>query len=164
MFTPLFTPRGEHSLLFRRMEGRTENFTPREQNSPLGDNFAPGGQSLPLGAELRMGHCCPTRFVPRYIYNVYDWSYLCFGHFCAECFFGKIVSYQWRERILHMYLGCDVLSFLSSKPLCAYVNKKVLSYLNLLSEFLGLPTLAINSVWLLRILVENFGSDYLPIL
>jgi hypothetical protein len=29
MFTPSFTPRGEHYLLFRRMEGRTENFTPR---------------------------------------------------------------------------------------------------------------------------------------
>jgi hypothetical protein len=29
MFTPSFTPRGEHSLLFRRMEGQTENFTPR---------------------------------------------------------------------------------------------------------------------------------------
>jgi hypothetical protein len=28
-FTPSFTPRGEHSLLFKRMEGRTENFTPR---------------------------------------------------------------------------------------------------------------------------------------
>jgi hypothetical protein len=28
-FTPSFIPRGEHSLLFRRMEGRTENFTPR---------------------------------------------------------------------------------------------------------------------------------------
>jgi hypothetical protein len=27
-FTPSFTHRGEHSLLFRRMEGRTENFTP----------------------------------------------------------------------------------------------------------------------------------------
>jgi hypothetical protein len=37
------------------MEGRTENFTPRGQNSPLGDNFAPGGQSLPLGLKLRMG-------------------------------------------------------------------------------------------------------------
>jgi hypothetical protein len=41
MFTPSFTPRGEHSLLFRRMEGRTENFTPRGHNSPLGDKFAP---------------------------------------------------------------------------------------------------------------------------
>jgi hypothetical protein len=30
MFTPLLTRRGEHTLLFRRMEGRTENFTPRE--------------------------------------------------------------------------------------------------------------------------------------
>jgi hypothetical protein len=28
-FTPSFTPRGVHSLLFRRMEGWTENFTPR---------------------------------------------------------------------------------------------------------------------------------------
>jgi hypothetical protein len=27
MLTFLFTPRGEHSLLFRRMEGQTENFT-----------------------------------------------------------------------------------------------------------------------------------------
>jgi hypothetical protein len=58
---PFVHPRGEHSLLFRRMEGRTENFTlgdnftPRGQNSPLEDNFTPGGQSLPLGAKLRMG-------------------------------------------------------------------------------------------------------------
>jgi hypothetical protein len=29
MFTPLFTLWGLHSLLFRRMEGQTENFTPR---------------------------------------------------------------------------------------------------------------------------------------
>jgi hypothetical protein len=28
-FTLSFTPRGEHSLLFRRMEGQTENFTHR---------------------------------------------------------------------------------------------------------------------------------------
>jgi hypothetical protein len=48
MFTPSFTPRGEHSLLFRRMEDRSENFipgddfTPRRQNSSLGDNFASG--------------------------------------------------------------------------------------------------------------------------
>jgi hypothetical protein len=35
--------RGEHSLLFRRMKGQTENFTPRRQSSPLGDNFAPRG-------------------------------------------------------------------------------------------------------------------------
>jgi hypothetical protein len=27
-FTPSFTPRGEHPVLFRRMEGQTENFTP----------------------------------------------------------------------------------------------------------------------------------------
>jgi hypothetical protein len=29
MFTPSFTPRGEQSLLFRRMEGQTDNFTPK---------------------------------------------------------------------------------------------------------------------------------------
>jgi hypothetical protein len=62
MFTPSFTPRGEHSLLFRRMEGRSENFTPQGITFPLGgqksllwDNFAPGGQSLPLGTKLRLG-------------------------------------------------------------------------------------------------------------
>jgi hypothetical protein len=60
-FTPSFTLMGEHSLLFRRMEGRTENFTPKGitspqgTNSPLGDNFAPGGQSLHPGVKLRMG-------------------------------------------------------------------------------------------------------------
>jgi hypothetical protein len=61
MLTPSLTPRGEHSLLFRRLEGQTENFTPgdnftpRGQSSPLGDNLPPGGQSLPIGAKLRMG-------------------------------------------------------------------------------------------------------------
>jgi hypothetical protein len=29
IFTPSFTPRDEHSLLFRRMDGWRENFTPR---------------------------------------------------------------------------------------------------------------------------------------
>jgi hypothetical protein len=29
MFTPSFTPRGERSLLFRRMEGQAENFNLR---------------------------------------------------------------------------------------------------------------------------------------
>jgi hypothetical protein len=48
MFTPSFTPRGVHSLQFRRMEGRTENFTP-------GDKFSTGGQSLPIGVKLRLG-------------------------------------------------------------------------------------------------------------
>jgi hypothetical protein len=37
------------------MEGRTENFTPRGQNSPLGNNFAPGcGSLLPRG-EVKNG-------------------------------------------------------------------------------------------------------------
>jgi hypothetical protein len=49
MFTPLFTHRGEHSLLLRRMERQKENFTPRGQRLLLGDNFTPGCQSLPQG-------------------------------------------------------------------------------------------------------------------
>jgi hypothetical protein len=55
MFSPSFTPRCEHSLLFRRMEGQAENFTPRRnfihrgQNSPLRDNFTHGGQFAPRG-------------------------------------------------------------------------------------------------------------------
>jgi hypothetical protein len=44
MFTPSFTPRGEHSLLFWRMEGRIENFTPGGQLSPYGSKFAPRGE------------------------------------------------------------------------------------------------------------------------
>jgi hypothetical protein len=35
----MFTLRGEHFVLFRRVEGRTDNFTP----------------TLPLGAKLRLG-------------------------------------------------------------------------------------------------------------
>jgi hypothetical protein len=39
----MFTPRVEHSLLFRRREGQTENFTPRD-NFTLGSKFAPRGE------------------------------------------------------------------------------------------------------------------------
>jgi hypothetical protein len=45
MFTPSFTPWGEHSLMFRRMEGRTENFTP-------GDKFYPCGPEVKLRIAL----------------------------------------------------------------------------------------------------------------
>jgi hypothetical protein len=51
IFTPSFTPSGEHSLLFKRMEGQTVNFTPR-------DNFTPGvkihswGTTSPLGVKF----------------------------------------------------------------------------------------------------------------
>jgi hypothetical protein len=44
----MFTPRDEHSLLFRRIEGRTENFTP-------GDNFTPRGQIRPWGSKFALG-------------------------------------------------------------------------------------------------------------
>jgi hypothetical protein len=72
IFTLSFTPGVEHSLLFRRMEGQTENFTPGDnftpkgQNSPLGDTFSPLGTTSPLGlkiapgAKLRMGLCSMT--------------------------------------------------------------------------------------------------------
>jgi hypothetical protein len=54
MFTPSFTPRCEHSLLFRRMEGRTE-FPPEGTKFTPGGQLRPWGQSFPLGAKLRMG-------------------------------------------------------------------------------------------------------------
>jgi hypothetical protein len=45
MFTPLFTPRGEHYLLLRRMEGQTENFAPRDDKIlPWWSKFAPRGE------------------------------------------------------------------------------------------------------------------------
>jgi hypothetical protein len=61
MFTPLFTPKGQHSLLFIRMEGRTKEFHLQGITSPLRDKVhswgqsRPGVESLPLGAKLRMG-------------------------------------------------------------------------------------------------------------
>jgi hypothetical protein len=76
MFTPSFTPRGEHSLLFRRMEGRTGNFTPgdnlptRGQNSPLGSKFVPRVKvkNRPLMSLWKnRTKCSPTRFCPIYI-------------------------------------------------------------------------------------------------
>jgi hypothetical protein len=49
-FTPSFTPRGEHSLLFRRMEGQTgDNFTPRGQSHPGGTTSPLGVKVCPLG-------------------------------------------------------------------------------------------------------------------
>jgi hypothetical protein len=45
MFTPLFTPKGEHSILFIRMEGQTENYTPPQGiTSPRGTKFTPRGK------------------------------------------------------------------------------------------------------------------------
>jgi hypothetical protein len=61
MFTPSFTPRGKHSLQFRRMEGQTENFIPgdnctsRGQSSLLGDNYAPGGVNFDPRVEVKNG-------------------------------------------------------------------------------------------------------------
>jgi hypothetical protein len=68
MFIPSITPRGEHCLLFRRMEGQTENFTPRGQFTP-GGQLRPRGQSLPLGAKLRMGLRIFSSLAPK-------WSWL----------------------------------------------------------------------------------------
>jgi hypothetical protein len=55
MFTPSFTPRGEHSLLFRRMEGQTESHPQRTKFTP-GGQIRPWGQSLAPGVKLRMGN------------------------------------------------------------------------------------------------------------
>jgi hypothetical protein len=50
MFTPLFPP-GVNTLLFRRMEGLTENFTPGDNFTTMyvGDKIHPWGTTLPLG-------------------------------------------------------------------------------------------------------------------
>jgi hypothetical protein len=56
MFTPSFTPTGEHSLLFRQKNGgANREFHPKGITSTPGDKIHPWGQSLPLGARLRMG-------------------------------------------------------------------------------------------------------------
>jgi hypothetical protein len=55
MLTASFPRRGEQSLLFRRMEGPTENFNPGDNFTPRGQIHPWGGQSLILGAKLRMG-------------------------------------------------------------------------------------------------------------
>jgi hypothetical protein len=45
----MITPRGEQSLMFRRMKGRTEGLHPQGITSPLGADFIPGGQISPKG-------------------------------------------------------------------------------------------------------------------
>jgi hypothetical protein len=72
MSTPSFTSRGEHSLVFRRMEGWTENFTPRGQ-------LHPWGQSLPLGAKLRMGLWTTNQSFGSW------WSQMSELNFCQPC-------------------------------------------------------------------------------
>jgi hypothetical protein len=53
MFTPSFTPRGEHSTVkknwgaHRELPSPGDKFTSRGQISPLGDNFAPGVKVCP---------------------------------------------------------------------------------------------------------------------
>jgi hypothetical protein len=45
LFTPSFTPRGEPSLMFRRMKGPTESLHHWGIYShPYGENFTPGGK------------------------------------------------------------------------------------------------------------------------
>jgi hypothetical protein len=53
MFTPSFTPRGEHSLFFKELRGK-------QIISPRGNNFTPGGQLHPWGTTSPLGvKVCP---------------------------------------------------------------------------------------------------------
>jgi hypothetical protein len=58
---PLFAPRGENCLMFRRTKGRTEGLHPWVPTLPLGANFTPGCQlhpwvpTSPLGANFTPG-------------------------------------------------------------------------------------------------------------
>jgi hypothetical protein len=79
MFTPSFTPSGEHSLLFRRMEVRTENFTPTQwsENSVLAKQFnvyQTGGYFF-----LKI---CPDAFFDKY--NVYKKCFEFFKNFALR--------------------------------------------------------------------------------
>jgi hypothetical protein len=47
LFFPLFTPRGEHTLMFWRTKEKTEFLHPYGLTSPLGANFTPRGQLHP---------------------------------------------------------------------------------------------------------------------
>jgi hypothetical protein len=53
MFTPLFIPRGEHPLLFRRMEGRIDALRPLGPTSTLGNKVQPWEPISPLGAKVK---------------------------------------------------------------------------------------------------------------
>jgi hypothetical protein len=54
MLTPLFTPKDEHSPLYRRMKGRLDNFTPQGITSPLGYKIHPWGTTSPLGVKFTL--------------------------------------------------------------------------------------------------------------
>jgi hypothetical protein len=71
MFTPLFTLRGESSLLFRRIEGRTENLTPRGQISPCGTTSPRGSKFAPKD-EVKNGPLETECLMTRAEYNA--WS------------------------------------------------------------------------------------------
>jgi hypothetical protein len=57
MFTPLFIPRCEHSLMFRKIEGRTDKVHPWRLTSPQLDKDHPWGHH-PLGS-----HCAPRGYI-----------------------------------------------------------------------------------------------------
>jgi hypothetical protein len=106
MFTPSFTPRGEHTILFIRMEVRTENFTPRGQNSPLGTASPPGSKF----AKLRMG-LWPTQNTQKYI---------CLTHFSISWFRKWLQNEKWRlSKIFFPVARLATISVL--RHLCVHV-------------------------------------------
>jgi hypothetical protein len=56
LFTPSFTPKDEHYLLFRKAEVRTESLHPYGITSSLGENFPPRKQIWPLGPTSPVDH------------------------------------------------------------------------------------------------------------
>jgi hypothetical protein len=56
MFTPSFTPRGKHSLMFRKMEFANRGSTSLgDKVLPLRVKFTPEGESSGQGARLKTG-------------------------------------------------------------------------------------------------------------
>jgi hypothetical protein len=107
MFTPSFTPRGEHSLLFGRMEGWTENYTP-----PPGDNFTPRGQNLPLGPKFApWGEVKNVPLLAHHEINLY-------GNGSAElvCFPWKMI--YWRQ----INFNCIDMFLFWTAPISSLLN------------------------------------------
>jgi hypothetical protein len=71
LFIPSFTPRGEHSLMFRRTKGQTEGLL------PWGDNFTPIGQSSPLGVKLKTSLSCSRNHIRTFgLLRPWDLTYI----------------------------------------------------------------------------------------
>jgi hypothetical protein len=115
IFPPLFTPRGEYTLLFRRGEQRI--FTSGGQLHPFGTNFplmakfTPGGQIWPLGLKFKTG-----------LWSVVLWPELCPFAFAQTL--PKVSSFA--VCALFLGKGCRQPSFLPVSLVSHVVNNQII--------------------------------------